>query len=277
MQLDIMQQLERWRREQPMQLAWVCGNRSLAYGELATRAHRVAANLGKRHDGSAIAVRGSKEPEMLVAFFGAAMAGCTFVPLDLSLSEAELRERTAAAGCSMWLERGDISELAGGLTEEQPPAYRQPHDLFCILAGARGERIAVTVDTVRRLVDAEERHHSLTGEVVLNTLPLSDAWSLRDIYPTLFRGGTIFSLTAEQAVNDSYLFEMLDRSGISIWYSEAAFAERCLSRRNFATNMLPRLKRMVIYGEGAGHDLQTRLAERFPCADIEIETGGLNP
>ncbi|HEV7868532.1 MAG TPA: AMP-binding protein, partial [Chthoniobacteraceae bacterium] len=71
--MDIVAEIDAWGRETPERIAHQSGGRSLSYGELLARSDSLAAWLKREWDGdsSPVAVRGHKEPEMLIAFLGA--------------------------------------------------------------------------------------------------------------------------------------------------------------------------------------------------------------
>ena len=60
------------------------GSRRVTYAELISRVRDLAAHLCRvlPDDGSPVAVVGHKEPEMVVGFLGAALAGHPYVPID---------------------------------------------------------------------------------------------------------------------------------------------------------------------------------------------------
>ena len=82
----------------PDRAAHRSGDRTLTYGELLAAlrlARRLARGGVRRRTARPIAVRGHKEPEMLIAFLGAVKSGRPYVPIDLAIP-AQRAERIVA-------------------------------------------------------------------------------------------------------------------------------------------------------------------------------------
>ena len=75
--MDWFDRILAWGVERPHRVALTSGSRAVTYAELIGRAHGLAAYLSDvlADDGSPVAVVGHKEPEMVVGFLGAALAG----------------------------------------------------------------------------------------------------------------------------------------------------------------------------------------------------------
>src|SRR5712691_1712224 len=110
--MDVLARIDRWGREAPDRLAFD-GSGRLTYGELRDAAWRLAARLRTHADDDAtpIVVPGHKEPELIVAFVAAALAGRPYVPIDSNLPTARAERIAALAGSTLTLTPSSIRAL----------------------------------------------------------------------------------------------------------------------------------------------------------------------
>ena len=75
--MDIIERVDRAGRDYPDRIAHISEDRTLTYGELARKSDAIARHLAEKFPGdrSPVAVRGHKEPEMLIGFAGAVKSG----------------------------------------------------------------------------------------------------------------------------------------------------------------------------------------------------------
>jgi amino acid adenylation domain-containing protein/thioester reductase-like protein len=97
---DLGELFDRQAERAPDALALETASRSLSYRELQEAAERVAASLQTRGAGpeSVVAVRASREAEMVVAMLGAIKSGAALLPLDPSEPASRTRHLIADAG-----------------------------------------------------------------------------------------------------------------------------------------------------------------------------------
>jgi non-ribosomal peptide synthetase component F len=90
--MDWFDRILAWGVERPDHVALASGSRRVTYGELISRAHGLAAHLSSvlPDDGSPVAVVGHKEPEMVMGFLAAALAGHPYVPIDSATPEVRV-------------------------------------------------------------------------------------------------------------------------------------------------------------------------------------------
>jgi surfactin family lipopeptide synthetase C len=91
---SIHQLFERWAERTPASPALVCGDRRLSYGELNSKANRLAHYLKSLGvgPGSLVGVCLHRSLELIVAILGTLKVGAAYVPLD----PAYLKKRLAA-------------------------------------------------------------------------------------------------------------------------------------------------------------------------------------
>lgn len=97
---DLAELFDRQAERAPDALALETASRSLSYRELREAAERVGASLQARGAGaeSVVAVRASREAEMVVAMLGAIKSGAALLPLDPSEPASRTRRLIADAG-----------------------------------------------------------------------------------------------------------------------------------------------------------------------------------
>jgi D-alanine--poly(phosphoribitol) ligase subunit 1 len=272
--VDLLGQIDRWGRDTPERIAHRSGERALSYGELLAQSDSLAAWLtAEVGDNCApIAVRGHKEPEMLVAFLGVVKSGRAYVPIDIAIPEQRASRivETAAAALTLTPER--IAEIAH--TPRKAPARRAcASDPFYILftSGSTGEPKGVVITHANLAafiawMRAEQRFGE--GETFLNQAPFSFDLSVMDLYLSLVTGGTLFSITKDEIANLKLLYLALARSGVTNWVSTPSFAQMCLIERTFAAAMIPTLRRFLFCGETLAPETASQLLDRFPAAEV---------
>jgi len=273
--MEILAEIDRWGRETPDRIAHQSGDRTLTYGELLARSDSLAgwlqADLG---DSSApIAVRGHKEPEMLIAFLGAVKSGRPYVPIDLAIPDqrAERIVQTAQAALVLTPER--VAEITA---DPRPAPSRRVfgEDAFYILftSGSTGEPkgVIITHANLTAFVDWMLGEQPLLrgSETFLNQAPFSFDLSVMDLYLTLVTGGTLFSITKDEIGNLKKLYESLSRSQLTTWVSTPSFAQMCCIEKTFAQPMIPTLRRFLFCGETLAPETAAQLLERFPDAEV---------
>ena len=273
--MEILAQIDRWGRETPDRIAHRSGDRTLTYGELLARSDSLAGWLHAEfgEDRAPIAVRGHKEPEMLIAFLGSVKSGRPYVPIDLAIPEQRAKSIEQTAGAALVLTPERVAEIT---SEPRPaPAHRvSGEDPFYILftSGSTGEPKGVIIT-----------HHNLTafvewmlgeqplvenGETFLNQAPFSFDLSVMDLYLSLVTGGTLFSVTKDDVANLKKLYEAFGRSNLTTWVSTPSFAQMCLIEKNFAQPMIPTLRRFLFCGETLAPETASQLLTRFPEAEV---------
>lgn len=273
--MELLAEIDRWGREFPDRIAHRSGERTLTYGELLARSDSLAgwltSDLGDSR--APIAVRGHKEPEMLIAFLGTVKSGRPYVPIDLAIPEqrAERIVQTAQAALVLTPER--VAAITG---ESRPAPSRRVfgEDPFYILftSGSTGEPkgVIITHANLTAFVNwmLSEQKFAIGGETFLNQAPFSFDLSVMDLYLSLVTGGTLFSVTKDEVANLKKLYESLARSQLTTWVSTPSFAQMCCIERTFGQTMIPTLRRFLFCGETLAPETASQLIERFPEAEV---------
>lgn len=273
--MELLAQIDRWGHETPNHIAHRSGDRTLTYGELLAQSDSLADWLESTFgdNRAPIAVRGHKEPEMLVAFLGAVKSGRPYVPIDLAIPEqrAERIVQTASAAITLTPER--VAEITA---DPRPAPSRRVfgNETFYILftSGSTGEPkgVVITHDNLTAFVTWMLGEQPLIehGETFLNQAPFSFDLSVMDLYLSLVTGGTLFSITKDDVANLKNLYAALGRSNVTSWVSTPSFAQMCLIERGFAQTMIPTLRRFLFCGETLAPETASQLLSRFPEAEV---------
>ena len=265
-----------WATERPTHVALVSGSRRVTYGELIGRARGLAAHLSRAlpDGGAPVAVVGHKEPEMVVGFLGAALAGHPYVPIDSGTPPARASRIVELAGARQTLTVADIARLAVP-SDTGAPDGRWPDDhpyYVMFTSGSTGEPNGVVITRgclgsfLRWML--EEQRIEPGAERFLNQALFSFDLSVMDLYLSLVTGGTLVSLTRDDIADFKRLFAALENSAVTVWVSTPSFARLCLSESRFERRMLPRARRFLFCGETLAPEIARQLLTRFPGAEV---------
>jgi len=271
---DLLDRIGRWCRVAPSRLAHISGDRRLTYAELWLRSDALAEHLVRltADDRSPVAVMGQKEPELLIAFLGAAKAGRPYVPIDTVQPAHRVQRIIELSGARLMLTADDVPAVPDA--SGRPPARQlDSHDPFYIMftSGSTGEPkgVVITRSNLMSFLEwmlAEQAPDE--GEVFLNQVPYSFDVSVMDTYLALITGGTVVSISRADVANPKRLYHLLGRSGITTWVSTPSFAQVCLAEPSFDRAMLPRVRRFLFCGETLPSAVAEQLLTRFPEAAV---------
>ena len=277
---DVIGSVGRWASETPEQVAYTDGKRSLSYKELNRQSDAVAAFLRSRisHEGPRppVAIRGHKEPEMLIACIGILKAGHAYVPLDTLIPDERAAYMTEMSGAALTLTPTDVA----GIVESDQPGekieYRAPRGdepfyiMFTSGSTGRPKGVVVTAHNIQSFLHwmLDEQQFAPRTEIFLDQVSYSFDVSAMSVFPCLLKGGTLSSLSKNDIAEPARLYQRLAQSHVTTWISTPSLARMCLAEKTFGLPMLPQLKRFIFCGETLAPHIASELMDRFPGVEM---------
>ncbi|MEI6871583.1 MAG: AMP-binding protein, partial [Verrucomicrobiota bacterium] len=201
MSTHLLDRIDYWATVCPNRVAVQSGSQTITWQDLITRANTLAVWLHQEFASvpGPVAVRGHKEPEMLVAFLAAVKSGRAYVPMDASIPEQRTAKIIEGSAAVVVLTPERVQEIISQTPrKETTPLKRvQQDDPFYLLftSGSTGEPkgVVITLRNLTAFTDWLLAEHEFTaqGEVFLNQAPFSFDLSVMDLYGSLLTGGTL--------------------------------------------------------------------------------------
>lgn len=309
--IDVLERIDYFANNTPNKIAFksVCGE--ITYSQLweaAKKLSKLIQNLqaaGKLKPKAPIAVYGHKEPQMLVAFIGCALARHPYCPLDRSMPETRIDDILRTINTPFWIkceeaearilelnasnlgERGEYQadkEYEAGEAHEIDSSEIneiEPSDVAYIIftSGSTGKPKGVEVtrenlgNFLEWMTGAGSSIDDKEGKVFLNQAPYSFDLSVMDTYTALACGGTIASLDKGTMTTPADTMEFLKNQQVNYWVSTPSFADMILAEKTFNAQNYPDIKVFFFCGERLTKTTANKLIEAFPNAKV-INTYG---
>ncbi|WP_263143540.1 amino acid adenylation domain-containing protein [Pseudomonas sp. RIT-PI-AD] len=244
----LLEDFFRQSARRPEALALICGERRCTYGELATRALRVAAGLleaGMRQ-GEAVEVCLPRGLQQIVAVFGVLAAGGCYVPVDTAQPPARRRLIESAAGIALV-----IAEQAPALTPDSPPLrWLDPARLerSAPLAAPRAQApqasayviytsgstgipkgVEVSHGAALNTLDALQAELDIDqDDCLLAVSALDFDLSVFDLFGVLGQGARLVLLHPEETRDAARWAQLIAEHRVSLWNSAPALLEMAL-------------------------------------------------
>jgi D-alanine--poly(phosphoribitol) ligase subunit 1 len=293
--MNSISEIDRFGIEFPNEIAIICDENSLTYGELKRKsdalAYYIKNNFGD--DKSPIAVYGHKNPYMIICFMACVKSGRAYIPLDISiphnrvcdiLNESDTKILLAVE--DIYCENNKISfEDIQNITTQNDgksvssTCFVKEDEVYYIIftSGSTGnpKGVQITHNCLINFLDWSLKFGETdkTSQIFINQAPFSFDLSVYELYMSLACRGTLFCLTKETQNNMKILFSKLKESYANIWVSTPSFADICLSDKSFNSKLMPLIEIFLFCGETLTNKTCTKLQEAFPSAII-INTYG---
>lgn len=309
--IDVLKRVDYFANNTPNRIAFksVCGE--ITYSQLweaAKKLSKLIRNLqaeGELEPKAPIAVYGHKEPQMLVAFIGCALARHPYCPLDRSMPETRIDDILRTINTPFWIkceeaearilelnasnlgERGEYQadkEYEAGEAHEIDSSEIneiEPSDVAYIIftSGSTGKPKGVEVtrenlgNFLEWMTGAGSSIDDKEGKVFLNQAPYSFDLSVMDTYTALACGGTIASLDKGTMTIPADTMEFLKNQQVNYWVSTPSFVDMILAEKTFNSQNYPDIKVFFCCGERLTKTTANKLIEAFPNAKL-INTYG---
>ena len=290
--IDVLDRLEYFAEAAPNRIAFRSADGQISYRQLWEESKAFSNKLealrleGKIEAKSPIAVYGHKEPQMIIAFIGCALAGHPYCPLDRSMPDSRIEHILRAIGTRIWIKcedgEGKILELDPAQLDE-PGSFPvdNANDVMYIIftSGSTGKPKGVEV-TSRNLGNFLEWMTGVgtaieekEGQVFLNQAPYSFDLSVMDTYTALASGATIASLDKGTMSSAASTMEFLKVQDVNYWVSTPSFVDMMLAEKDFNSENYPGIKVFFFCGERLTKTTASKLITAFPHSKV-INTYG---
>ncbi len=283
----------------PDELALLCGDRAMTYGELAEQAEALARELCLRGIGAGdkIGVCLERSPEMVVAVLGILWAGGAYVPLDpgcpvgrmlyvvddarlsLLITQRKLLDsQLAAAVPSFCIDEPGRSQAGASASSAKLPQVL-PEQLAYVIytSGSTGHPKGVMIDhagAVNTVADINARFGIGPGDRVLALSSLCFDLSVYDIFGLLSVGGTVVIPEPDRLRDPAYWVELIQRHGVTVWNTVPAHMEMLVTHAQGKSAIdFQSLRRVLLSGDWIPVSLPDRVRGVAPQAEV-ISLGG---
>ncbi len=273
----------------PDAVAIITDDREISYGELASSAISVAAQL-QTHDvkpNELVAIGIPKGWEQIAACLAIQIAGAAYIPIDVTLpagrrqqilADTEARViLTSDHGPKDWPDSvSQIEVTDAGSAEEFPAAKQSATDLAYVIytSGSTGKPKGVMIDhrgAVNTVLDINERIGLQPSDRVFALSSLSFDLSVYDIFGPLAAGAAIvIGSDASRSEDPEYWLEQLRQGRVTVWNSVPALAQLlvdALQDRKGKADDLP-LRNFLLSGDWIPLPLPDALKKQFPNATV---------
>lgn len=309
--IDVLKRVDYFANNTPNRIAFksVCGE--ITYSQLweaAKKLSKLIRNLqaeGELEPKAPIAVYGHKEPQMLVAFIGCALARHPYCPLDRSMPDTRIDDILRTINTPFWIKceeaearilelnasnLGERDEYQADKEYEAGEAHEtdsseineiEPNDVAYIIftSGSTGKPKGVEVtrenlgNFLEWMTGVGSSIDDKEGRVFLNQAPYSFDLSVMDTYTALACGGTIASLDKGTMETPSNTMEFLKNQMVNYWVSTPSFVDMILAEKTFNSQNYPDIKVFFCCGERLTKTTANKLIKAFPNAKL-INTYG---
>ena len=263
--------------------AYICGEKRLTYAKLYEEAGRIAAVL-KAQGGGAVAVLGTKEPEMIISILACIMARRAYVPLEDNLPQARIEAAVKQAGCTLVLKNGSTCPDCGipcsSLAELEHTSDKaacggaQNETAYIIFtSGSTGTPKGVPISYANlenfiRWICSNSTFAKFEHAAVFCPASFGFDLSVAGIYYALSAGGTIVTVSREEQKSFDGIFAALQKNSAEIAVLTPTFMKLCLLNADFNEENFPRLRCCWFCGERLEKALCEKLLRRFPSLKI---------
>uniref|UniRef100_UPI00307AB056 AMP-binding protein n=1 Tax=Porcipelethomonas sp. TaxID=2981675 RepID=UPI00307AB056 len=232
----------------PDRIALADENGTVTYGDMIDKAEKLAAEIvlsgAMKNDIVAIIVE--KSIDQIIAAIAALIAGCTYLPLDVTQGEKRrnyILEETKCKylfslkkygfdfdknikPCIVYLDKFDYD--APVKTKEFPVADENSLAYIIYTSGSTGNPKGVAIShkaAVNTIEDINMRYNVTENDVVLNIAQLNFDLSVYDIFGLLSVGGTVVVPSVDKYTNPAHWKKIITKYKVSVWNSVPSFMQ----------------------------------------------------
>lgn len=286
--------------------AMISDQGDITYRELWEKSDKLATWLNRQllDNKGPVVVYGHKNPMMLVCFLACVKSGRAYCPVDISMPINRIEDIVESVDNELvlstenldsFLIKGEIINLEDIKAISERPDLEpideanwvKANDIYYIIftSGSTGapKGVEITYDNLNNYLNwsinlgLEENEKGIDldkkGPVYLNQAPFSFDLSVMDLYNSLARGGTLWSISKKVQENPKELIDNLGKSNLEYWVSTPSFADMTMANKEFNQELLNSLKIFLFCGEKLTKETARKLRVLFPNVKI-INTYG---
>ena len=230
----------------PDRIALADENGTVTYGDMIDKAEKLAAEIvlsgAVKNDIVAIIVE--KSIDQIIAAIAALIAGCTYLPLDVTQGEKRRNYILEETKCkylfslkkygfdfdknikAVYLDKFDY--VAPVKTKEFPVADENSLAYIIYTSGSTGNPKGVAIShkaAVNTIEDINMRYNVTENDVVLNIAQLNFDLSVYDIFGLLSVGGTVVVPSVDKYTNPAHWKKIITKYKVSVWNSVPSFMQ----------------------------------------------------
>ncbi|MBB5326177.1 D-alanine--poly(phosphoribitol) ligase subunit 1 [Anoxybacillus tepidamans] len=293
--MELYTQIKKWAQLKPDCVAIFSDGHYLTYREIEEYSNALSVFISEKMKGSdsPVIVYGHMEPLMIVCFLASVKSGHAYIPIDASIPEERVKKIIDDSGAKLFLspssvpaslkwqdqlfimdnaEIEDTIALYRGAETSGDKFVKGEQNFYIIYtSGSTGnpKGVQITYNNLASFVEWMVSDFRLKEhQRFLNQAPFSFDLSVMDLYPCLYLGGTLWTISKDLIANPKWLFQSLKESNIHVWTSTPSFVEMCLMDQQFSAEMLPHLETFLFCGEMLPNETARKLKARFPHAVI---------
>ncbi|WP_050606704.1 D-alanine--poly(phosphoribitol) ligase subunit DltA [Clostridium niameyense] len=284
--MDFLDKIDSYSKSN--RIAQVYRDDILTYKELKEKSDALALYFTKKlKNNKPIIIYGHKRKEMIISFLAAVKSGHAYIPVDTTFPVKRVYDIIDNSDCEVVLNLSEeyikynntqVMELDDILNVFEKFKGRQvesknrvkKEDVFYILytSGSTGKPkgVKITKGCVENFINWFQKQ-CVEGDdytTVMNQVSYSFDVSVISLYIGLSNGKTLYVIDKHMINDFKDLFENLKKSKISLWISTPSFLEMCIVDKNFNSELLPNLNKIVVAGEVLNKNLADRIFNNFP-------------
>lgn len=268
----------------PEKTALICNDVSYSYRTLykyATGAYEAIRNADIKA-GEKVAISARKSLFQVASVIGTLMAGCVYVPLDISQPPERLKTIINNVGTRFAFLDSEVnnkltdiditvcSELSESNEKCVPVAVSVTDPAYIIYtSGSTGipKGVVISHDGAMNTIQDINNKFSVTDkDSVLGTVNLAFDLSVYDLFGMFSAGGTLI-LPDEKKLNSAeYLYRIMKENNITVWNSVPAQMEILVSIKNQIEGKLDSLRIVMLSGDWISTALPKELSQIAPSA-----------